>query len=278
VTPRSRDIAAAAGLWYAVARRSYQRYSTYRVATLAGVFTNIIFGVISSYVFLTLWGERPHLGGYDVADAVTYTWIGQAMLMPVAVWGGGFQEDFTERIRSGDIAIDLYRPTGLIPWWLASDLGRATFHFLGRAAPMLVAGAVLFHIRFPLDPFRWLAFVVAAYLAVFVSFGLRFLVSLTAFWLVDSRGTEGIASILGIFCSGLVLPLVVFPSGLGFLLLHLPWCALIQTPADVWLGTSGGVVGTSRALGFELAWGIALLAASYGLLRSANRVVVVQGG
>ncbi len=272
------DIPATAGLWYAVARRSYRRYATYRVATLAGVFTNVIFGVISSYVFLTLWGQRPHLGGYDVVDAVTYTWIGQAMLMPVAVWGGGFQEDFTARIRSGDIAIDLYRPTGLVPWWLASDLGRATFHFLGRAAPMLVAGAVLFHIRFPLDPLRWLAFAAAAYLAVLVSFGLRFLVSLTAFWLVDSRGTEGIAAILGIFCSGLVLPLVVFPSGLRLLLLHLPWCALVQTPADVWLGTSGGLFGTFRALGFELEWGVVLLAASYALLRRANRVVVVQGG
>jgi viologen exporter family transport system permease protein len=278
VARRPDDIRATVGLWYAVARRSFSRYSTYRVATMAGVFTNVVFGVISSYVYVTLWGQRPHLGGYDVVDAVTYTWIGQALLMPVAVWGGGFQEDFTERIRSGDIAIDLYRPTGLVPWWLASDLGRATFHFLARAAPMLVAGAVLFDIDIPTNPARWLAFAVAAYLAVFVSFGLRFLVSLTAFWLVDSRGSEGIAAVLGIFCSGLALPLVVFPSGLRFVLLHLPWCALVQTPADVWLGTSGGVVGTSQALGFELLWGAVLLFAAYGVLSSANRVVVVQGG
>jgi ABC-2 type transport system permease protein len=275
---RAVGLRASASLWYTVAKHTYARYSTYRVATLAGVFTNIVFGVISSFVFLALWGQRPHLGGYDVTDAVTYTWIGQAMIIPVAVWGGGFQEDFTERIRSGDIAIDLYRPTGLIPWWLASDLGRATFHFLARAAPMLVAGAVLFGIRFPANPVRWVAFIVAVYLAVFVSFGLRFLVSLSAFWLVDSRGSEGLATILGIFCSGLVLPLVVFPTGLRIALLHLPWSALVQTPADVWLGTSGGVSGTIQALGFELAWGLVLLAAAYAVLRHANRAVVVQGG
>jgi ABC-2 type transport system permease protein len=267
-----------ASLWFAVARRSFSRYSTYRAATLAGVFTNTVFGVISSYVFVTLWGVRPHLGGYDVGQAVTYTWIGQALLLPVAVWGGGFQEDLTERIRSGDIAVDLYRPTGLIPWWLASDLGRATFQFPARAAPMLVAGALLFGIRVPDNPARWVAFAVAAYLAVVVSFGLRFLVSLTAFWLVDSRGSEGIATILGIFCSGLALPLVVFPSALRLVLLHLPWCALIQTPADVWLGTSGGVAGTTGALAFELLWAAALLAASHALMRRADRVVVVQGG
>jgi ABC-2 type transport system permease protein len=273
-----RDLRASASLWYAVAGRSFSRFSTYRAATVAGVFTNTVFGIISSFVFLTLWGQRPHLGGYDATQAVTYTWIGQALLLPVAVWGGGFQEDFTERIRTGDIAIDLYRPTGLVPWWLASDLGRASFHFLARAAPMLLAGVLLFDIYVPTDPVRWLAFAVAAYLAVLVSFGLRFLVSLTAFWLVDSRGSEGIATILGIFCSGLVLPLVVFPSGLRVVLLHLPWCALIQTPADVWLGSSGGVGGTAQALGFELLWAGVLLVASYAVLRSAERVVVVQGG
>ncbi len=272
------DARATGSLWCAVALRSYRRHSTYRVATLAGVVTNIAFGVISSYVFVTLWGQRPHLGGYDVVDAVTFTWIAQALLMPVAVWGGGFQEDFTERIRSGDIAIDLYRPTGLVPWWLASDLGRASFHFLARATPMIVAGALLFRLHYPPNPQRWAAFAVAAYLAVFVSFGLRFLVSLTAFWLLDSRGAEGIAAVLGIFCSGLVLPLVVFPSGLRQLLLHLPWAALVQTPADVWLGKTGGVVGTVSALGLELLWGLALLAAAYAVLRRANRRVVVQGG
>lgn len=276
--PNRADARATLALWWAVAERSYRRHSTYRAAALAGVVTNVAFGAISSYVFVTLWGQRPHLGGYDVVDAVTYTWIAQAMITPVAVWGGGFQEDFTERIRSGDIAIDLYRPTGLVPWWLASDVGRATFHFMARAAPMIVVGALLFRLHFPTSPQRWVAFAAAAYLAVFVSFGLRFLVSLTAFWLLDSRGTEGIAAILGIFCSGLVLPLVVFPSAVRPLLLHLPWAALVQTPADVWLGKTGGLGGTLSALGFELLWGLALLAAAHAVLRRANRRVVLQGG
>jgi ABC-2 type transport system permease protein len=54
---------------------------------------------------------------------VTYVWIAQALIMPVATWGGGFQTDFSERIRTGDIAIDLYRPTGFIPWWWPSLRG-----------------------------------------------------------------------------------------------------------------------------------------------------------
>lgn len=269
---------ATVALWSAVASRSFRRYSTYRVASVAGIFTNVIFGVITSYAFIALWSQRPHLGGYDVTDALTFTWIGQALIMPVAIWGGGFQEDFTERIRSGDIAIDLYRPTGLIPWWLASDIGRASFHFLSRATPMIVAGAVLFDLRYPQSPARWLAFAVAAYLAVLVSFGVRFLVSLTAFWLLDSRGAEGLAAIFGMFCSGMILPLVVFPGWASAVLLHLPWAAFVQTPADVWLGNTGGAVSTLAALGEQFAWASILLAAAYVALGLAGRKVVVQGG
>jgi ABC-2 type transport system permease protein len=267
----------AAGLWTAVAATSFRRYSTYRVATVSGIFTNAVFGVISSYVYLALWSQRPHLGGYDSIDAVTYTWIGQAMIVPAMVWGGGFQADLTERIRSGDIAIDLYRPTGLIPWWLAADLGRATFHFISRFAPMMAVGAALFSLRFP-DGLHAAAFAVAAYLAVLVSFGIRFLVSLSAFWLLDSRGVEAVATILGMFCSGLLLPLVVFPTPARHVLEALPWATYIQTPAQVWLGQTGDVGGTALALASQAAWATILFAVAAAALRAATRVLVVQGG
>ena len=52
------------------------------------MFTNSVFGVIYSFAYLALWDERPGAGGYDAADAVTFVWIGQALLMTVALWGG----------------------------------------------------------------------------------------------------------------------------------------------------------------------------------------------
>jgi ABC-2 type transport system permease protein len=160
------NAAGEAALLGAVARRSFQRYATYRTATVAGLFTNAVFGAFIAYTYIALWSQRAHLGGYDEIDAVTYVWIAQALIMPVATWGGGFQQDFSDRIRTGDIAIDLYRPTGLVPWWLAVDLGRATFHFLGRSIPTVIVGAVLFEIRMPAGPGTWLLVLASAYLAV----------------------------------------------------------------------------------------------------------------
>ena len=139
-------------LHVAVATRAFRRYSTYRAATLAGIFTNSAFGVIYSYAYLALWAERPDAGGYDATDAVTYVWIGQALLMTVALWGGGTTDELADRIRSGDIAVDLYRPVNLLGWYLAGDLGRAAYHLLTRGLAPTILGWLLFDIRLPASP------------------------------------------------------------------------------------------------------------------------------
>ena len=63
-------------LYAAVATRSFRRYSTYVGATLAGIFTNSVFGIIMCFVYIAVWTQSPDAGGYDVRDAVTYTWLG----------------------------------------------------------------------------------------------------------------------------------------------------------------------------------------------------------
>src|SRR6476659_10697776 len=148
-------------LYVAVAARGFRRYSTYRAATLSGIFTNSVFGIIYSYAYLALWAQRPHAGGYDAVDAVTYVWIGQALLMTVALWGGGTTDELADRIRSGDVAIDLYRPVSLLGWYLAGDLGRAAYHLLTRGVAPTVVGALLFDLRFPDHPATYLAFLVS---------------------------------------------------------------------------------------------------------------------
>ena len=186
--PTSTDPSSVTALYLSVATRAFRRYSTYPAATLAGLFTNCVFGVIISYVYLALWDQQPDAGGYDSVDAVTYVWIGQAMLMTVMVWGGGATADLSDRIRTGDVALDLYRPVPLIGWYAAQDLGRAAYHLLARGVAPTIVGALLFDIRFPDSVGAWVGFALSVPLAVMVSFAVRFLVASTAFWLLDATG------------------------------------------------------------------------------------------
>src|SRR6476661_5510323 len=263
-------------LHVAVATRAFRRYSTYRAATLSGVFTNSVFGIIYSYAYLALWRANPSAGGYDSQDAVTYVWLGQALLMTIALWGGGSTDDLAERIRTGDVAIDLYRPVGLIGWYLASDLGRAAYHLLTRGLGPTLIGFLLFDIALPPSVVAGVAFCVSLVLAVVVSFAIRFLVASTAFWLLDQSGVKVMSGAFAIFFSGMMLPLVLFPGWLGTLARVLPWASYVQVPADIWLGKHTGT-GLLAALGFQVLWAVVLLAACHGVLRLATRKVVVQG-
>ncbi|MER6126594.1 ABC-2 family transporter protein [Streptomyces sp. NPDC001795] len=261
-------------LYAAVAAGGFRRYATYRTATAAGVFTNTVFGLILAYTYLALWQERPHLGGYDQSQALTFVWVSQGLLMTTAVFGGGFEDELIERIRTGDIAIDLYRPADLQLWWLASDMGRAMFHLLGRGVVPLVFGALVFPLALPAAPLTWLAFVIAVALGVVVSFAIRFLVALCAFWLLDGAGVANLSWLTAVFCSGMLLPLNVFPGALGEIVRVLPWSSLLQAPVDVLLGEADPL----RTYAFQGAWAVVLLALGRLVQSAATRRVVVQGG
>ncbi|MEV7969819.1 ABC-2 family transporter protein [Sphaerisporangium sp. NPDC088356] len=223
-------------------------------------------------MLIALWQARPGLAGYDVTDAVTFCFLTQAFIGPMEVFGGGLQ--LAQRVRTGDIALDLVRPASLQMWTLADDLGRATFLFFVRSIPPAIVGALLFGIHLPGNPVTWAAFLVSMVLGVIVSFGLRYLVALSSCWVVDERGLQSLSLVMATFFSGMILPLVLFPGWLGTLAQALPWAAMVQVPADVYLGKRD-LLG---ALAFQAVWAAVVLGAGALATRSARHKVVIQGG
>jgi len=264
------------GVYWAIAVRSFRRFSTYRIATASGAFTNTVFGFILCGIYLTLWHERPGLGGYDVTDALTFVWLQQGLLLPIGIFGASTTVELGERVRSGEIAVDLYRPTHLLLWWLSVDLGRAMFQLIVRGGAPLLVGALVFDLKFPSDVLTWLAVAAGLLLGVLVSFGLRYLAAVSGFWITDSRGVMASLMILSLFFSGTVLPLVVFPGWIGEFARATPWAATLQVPIDIWLGRSPGGIGS--ALMFQLGWILVLYVAGLLVTSLATRKVVIQGG
>ncbi len=258
----------------AVAARSYRRQSTYRGATAAGVFTNTVFGFILAYVLLAVMRERPNVGGFDAIDAVTFTFVTQGMLMVVGVFGS---MDIADRIRTGDVVSDLYRPVDFQAYWLADAYGRSMFYAVFRGVPPFLVGALAFHLRVPEDAATWLAFVVAVTLAIAVAFGWSFILQLSAFWLLDIKGPHQLGWLTAQFFSGVFVPLVFFPSWLHAVAFATPFPALAQLPVEVFLGKHHGA-DLGRVFAIQAAWAVALLGAGRLMLARAMHKVVVQGG
>ena len=260
--------------YWELAVSGYRRYATYRGATFAGVFTNSVFGLMKGYVLLAVVAGRPRVGGYDAADTLTYVWLVQALLMVAYLWGWN---ELAVRIMQGDIVVDLGRPLDLQGAWLAWDLGRAGYHTLFRGLPPFLLAELLFGLRLPTDPLLWLAFAISVSLAAVVSFAIRFLVNLCAFWLLDYRGILNVSSLTWTFLSGSVVPLTFLPEGPRAVAQALPFAAMLQVPIDVFLGKHPGP-DLVRALAFQLAWALALLGLGRLVLAAGVRRMVVQGG
>jgi ABC-2 type transport system permease protein len=258
-------------LYVRLVRAGFDRHASYGAASLAGMFTNVVFGMLRVGVLLAVLGGSGTVAGYDTATTVTYVWLGQGLLAVVSLWTDG---ELAERVRTGDIALDLARPWNLQAALAATDLGRAAHAMLVRFVPPVVLGALLFPFRWPHSPLTWLAFAASVLLAVLVCGQIKFLLELTAFWLLDSRGVRALwAATSGVLC-GLVVPLAYFPDWARRALADTPCPSVLQTPIDVF--TERG--NPAALLGVQLFWAVLLAAAGRAVLARATRRLVVQGG
>jgi ABC-2 type transport system permease protein len=254
-----------------LARAGFRRFASYRQAALAGLATNCVFGLLRASVLIAVLAQRGTVGGYDVATAVTYVWLGQGLITVVDLWS---ERTLANRIRTGDVVIDLGRPWDLQAALLAGDLGRAGYAVGIRLVPPMLIGMAFFPFRFPEHLVTWVLFAVSALFAVVASFGIRFLLNLSAFWLLDARGVLAVWGTVGGVVSGLILPISWFPAWAQAVLAWTPFPALFQTPIDVFTERGDPLA----LIAHQVVWGAILLAVGRVVLTRGARRLVVQGG
>lgn len=261
-------------LWWEIARRSFARQSAYAVAAAAGLFTNTFFGFVRAYVLLAVHEHRPAAGGFDATQAVTFVFVTQGLIGAMGAFG---HFDLAERVRTGDVAIDLYRPVDLQAYEYAVGAGRAMYLLLARGLVPVAVAAVVFGVT--LAPPSRAPFVAASLaLGVAVALGMGFLVNLTAFWVLDHLGVGSLSVLAGMVLSGLALPLNYFPAPLADVMRALPWAATLQLPCELVVGAHDTTAGALGVLATQAFWAVALALAGRLMLARATRKLVVQGG
>ena len=247
------------------------RHAAYRAAALGGAFTNCVFGLIRAAVVLAVIDTTGGtLGGYDTASAATYVWLGQALIAPVQL---GMWNELAQRVRTGDVAVDLARPVDPMLAYLAADLGRAAFLLPVRGVPPLAVGALTTGLAVAVTPWPYALGLLSVVLAVAVSFACRWLVNLSAFWLLDLRGPMTMYITVAGVLSGLVVPVRWFPDWLATVAAATPFPSMLQVPVDVLLGKAGWTAVAVQAL-----WLAGLLAAGRMVFAAGTRKLVIQGG
>jgi ABC-2 type transport system permease protein len=253
----------------------FRRQSTYRLAALGGLVANTTFGFLKvAVLFAAVRAAGGDLEGYDVGAISAYVWISQGMLGSVNLMG---RTDLADRIKDGDVVVDLMRPVDVQGAYVATEVGRSLFAFLPRGLPTFAIGAIVVGVPLPDEPAAYGLGLVSILLAITISATTVYLLATTGFWLVETRGLQLLYMIVSGFLAGLFLPIWFFPDWLVVVASATPFPSMLMYPTDILSGrvdVNGGAVHVLVQLG----WLVVTVAAGQWLTRAGRRRLEVQGG
>ncbi|MBI4976048.1 MAG: hypothetical protein HZC28_01115 [Spirochaetes bacterium] len=247
----------------------------YRGAAIAGVITQLFWGLIRMMVFTAFYASG-NAGGASMSlpQTVGYVWLGQAFLLLVP-WT--IDKDLAEQFRSGGIAYELVRPLDLYSLWFVRVLSVRVAPLVMRAVPIILAAALFFGLPPPPSIYALLASVLSFLLAIILSTAVATFVTVTLFWTVDGTGLDNFIASPFMFLSGLVVPLPLFPVWAQQILGVLPFSLIIDVPFRFYLGhLQPEHIGEKLLL--QAGWIIILVVFGRVLTSRGLRRTVVQGG
>ncbi|AHF91500.1 ABC transporter permease [Opitutaceae bacterium TAV5] len=258
----------------AIVRTRFLLLLHYRAAALAGLVTQLFFGLLVVAVMRAFYASAKDAPPLDFAQVVTYTWLGQAFftLLPWRV-----DPDVKALVASGGLATELLRPVDLYAGWFARAVALKTAPVVLRAIPMFVVALLLLGMQPPASVGAAGLWMLAIAGAVALSSAFTVLMNLSMLWTLSADGIQFLMPVAVIFLSGQLVPLPLLPDWLQPALAALPFRGLIDTPHRVWLGDLAG--GSAwAALAHQWIWIVVLVLTGRGLLAAGMRRVVIQGG
>lgn len=252
-----------------------RRQSSYPLATLAGLVANATFGLLKTGILFAAVGSAGGtLAGYDVGTMSAYVWLSQGLLGSVNLYG---RSDMTQRVRSGDVATDFLRPVNVQAANILPGIGKGLFAFLPRGLPSIVIGVLVVGMAMPATPGPYVVGIVCVVLGIVLSHSVVYLIAVSGFWLVETRGFVGLyMSVAGLF-AGLFTPFHLFPDWLQAVGRATPFPSMMMFPIDVLTGRATGLAAL-QVVGVQLAWLAGVLVVGHLMTRAGRRRLEVQGG
>lgn len=255
----------------------------YRAAAIAGLWTQLFFGVVLIMIYEAFYRSAPVAARpMTLAQVVSYVWLGQA-LFAMLPWN--IDAEARQMVRSGAVVYELCRPIDLYGSWYARAVAQRTAPTLLRAVPMVVVAMIglpalglgEWRLAAPGSLAAGAGFAAALGLALALACAISTLLHITLLWAVAADGIILLATTTVSLCSGLIVPLPLLPGWAQHALGWLPFAGLFDLPARIYSGAIPPA-GLAFVLTRQLGWTIVIVGFGRWLLGRAVRRVVVQGG
>ena len=260
--------------YWAILSAKFRSLLQYRLAAIAGLTTQIVWGLIRVMIFQAFYRSTNEEQPISASDVETYIWLGQAFLAALP-WN--IDTDLRTLIRTGGIGYELARPVDLYSYWLSRALAWRTAPMLMRAIPLLVFAFAMMGMSPPVSFGAAVAFAISMCAAVLLSSAITTFLNVTMLWTITGDGVMQLTFGLVLIFSGMLVPLPLYPDWSQPIINAMPFRGLVDTPYRLYLGH----IPTSefgQHFAHQLIWILAFVVAGRVALSKALQRVAVQGG
>jgi ABC-2 type transport system permease protein len=260
--------------YLAVFKTRYLLLLQYRAAAVAGIITQIFFGLVRVMVLEGFYAASSAPAPMPLTQAITYVWLGQAFLLLVPWTTDG---ELKRMISSGNVAYELVRPVDLYGVWFFRSLALRVAPTTLRALPLLILAWSVFDMELPASPTAAAAWLLSTLCAFLLASSFTALITISFMWTIGGEGTARLLPSFAFFFSGMVIPLPLFPDWSQGIISFLPFRGLIDGPFRLYSGHIPAGAAW-QIIAHQLAWTIAFILLGRYLLRRGLKRLVVQGG
>jgi ABC-2 type transport system permease protein len=183
----------------------------------------------------------------------------------------------SSNIRTGNVALDLIRPTDYQLLHFSDTLAVYITETLMVSLPSYALALLVFGIDAPASWAAAAGFALSLAGAFLLVFSLDFFIGLLAFWTVSVWGLTYAKMAVVDVLAGTIVPLSLFPGWLERVAMALPFRGIAYVPLSIYTGAIRGADIWTNILA-QLGWGVALILLTRLLWLRARRRLVVQGG
>lgn len=250
----------------------------YRAAALAGISTQIFFGIVYICVYVAFYESDSSNLPMELHQLVSYLWLNQCFFALVYMWYK--DKDILNLIKSGNIAYELCRPQNLYLMWASKLLGERLSKVLLRFLPVIIFAVLLpspFNLSLETTILRFILFIVSLALASILVTVLILLYHIICLFTLDEKGIVNMFMVVSDLLSGLEIPIPFFPNYLQSITNILPFRYVSDFPFRLYVGN---ITINEVLIGLlvQLVWIVILVIIGNILMKNALKKAIIQGG
>lgn len=251
----------------------------YRAAALAGVSTQLFFGITYIMLYLALYDSNTNVNTpMDLQSLITYLWLQQAFF--AVIYPFLKDQDLLNMIKNGNLAYELIRPQSFYLKFYIKMISERLVAAALRCWPIIIISLLLpspYKLGAPASLENFLLFVISLCLSCLLVSALSMIIHIVTLFTVDSRGVINAYSVVAEVFMGVVIPLPFFPDFLLRISKYLPFRFIGDFPYRVYSGSISVIEGRSLLIG-SIIWLIVSIIIGHLISKVALKKAVIQGG